>query len=297
MTPSPNMTLMNVSSHSIKNFLKLFLLPEISTWVILFLRRHSCTLSLSQYRATHPKKFRRNLRVSPTTFDALVSRIEGHQVFENRSNSQQFPVEIQLAIALFRFGHEGNAASVDAIAQWAGVSAGLVVKATRRVMIAVLSLHDSVIRWPTEEEKEEARQWVEQAACNGFLPCLARWILHGGWNTCFPCLRSLGITARHTSIERAITRSVSRHVIRYCIHFVLPSDHITSLSLFPISASLIMSLASAEVPMMQPPFVLLGTYTSSRTLFENGEWIWADSAYALDEWCRNSVQETSFEPS
>ncbi|KJA13254.1 hypothetical protein HYPSUDRAFT_115878, partial [Hypholoma sublateritium FD-334 SS-4] len=27
------------------------------------------------------------------------------------------------------------------------------------------------------------------------------------------------------------------------------------------------------------------TYNSSQTLFENGEWIWADSAYALDEWC------------
>ena len=27
------------------------------------------------------------------------------------------------------------------------------------------------------------------------------------------------------------------------------------------------------------------TYMSSRDLFEPGEWIWADSAYALDSWC------------
>ncbi|KAF8816375.1 hypothetical protein BYT27DRAFT_7077648 [Phlegmacium glaucopus] len=26
-------------------------------------------------------------------------------------------------------------------------------------------------------------------------------------------------------------------------------------------------------------------YVSSRDLFEPGEWIWADSAYALDSWC------------
>ncbi|KAJ6560011.1 hypothetical protein B0H19DRAFT_859703, partial [Mycena capillaripes] len=112
-----------------------------------------------------PKRFRRNLRVLPETFDALVLRIENHSVFTNNSHRQQIPVYIQLAIALYRFGHDGNAASVESIAQWAGVSAGLVVKCTRRVIIAFLSIHDSVIRWPTEEEKEEAKGWVEAASC------------------------------------------------------------------------------------------------------------------------------------
>ncbi|KAJ7476807.1 hypothetical protein FB451DRAFT_963113, partial [Mycena latifolia] len=27
------------------------------------------------------------------------------------------------------------------------------------------SLHDSVIRWPTEAEKDEAKEWVESASC------------------------------------------------------------------------------------------------------------------------------------
>ncbi|KJA13255.1 hypothetical protein HYPSUDRAFT_116800, partial [Hypholoma sublateritium FD-334 SS-4] len=121
-------------------------------------------------RDSHPKRFRRNLRVSPSTFDAIVARIRTHSVFENKSYCEQFPVEIQLAIALYCFGHNGNAASVEVIAQWAGVSAGIVVKATRQVIIAMLSLHDSVIRWPTEEEKEEAREWVEHAACDGSCP-------------------------------------------------------------------------------------------------------------------------------
>ncbi|KAF8156741.1 hypothetical protein B0H34DRAFT_658467, partial [Crassisporium funariophilum] len=111
------------------------------------------------------KQFRRNLRVAPSTFDALVGRIEGHSIFENQSNSQQFPVEIQLAIALYRFGHDGNAASVEAVAQWAGVSVGLVVKSTRRVIIAFLALHDTVVRWPSEDKKEEAREWVENQSC------------------------------------------------------------------------------------------------------------------------------------
>ena len=75
------------------------------------------------------------------------------------------PVNKQLAITLFRFGHHGNAASVEAIAQWAGVSVGMVINATRRVMIAFLALHDTVIRWPSAQEKEEAKEWVEAATC------------------------------------------------------------------------------------------------------------------------------------
>lgn len=103
-------------------------------------------LVLIEYKENDPKRFRRNLRVSPTTFDELVSSLEDNEVFHNNSpTAKQLPVEIQLAVALFRFGHDGNAASVESIAQWAGVSAGMVVKATRRVIIATLSIHDKVI--------------------------------------------------------------------------------------------------------------------------------------------------------
>ena len=122
-------------------------------------------LVLVEFKADHPRNFRLNLRVSPSTFDELVTRIENHPIFQSRSNSQQFPVEIQLAIAMYHFGHDGNAASVEGVAQWAGVSAGMVVKSTRRVIIAFLSLHDTVIRWPSEAEKEDASDWVESVSC------------------------------------------------------------------------------------------------------------------------------------
>jgi hypothetical protein len=32
-------------------------------------------------------------------------------------------------------------------------------------MIAFLVLHDAAIRWPTEDEKEESKQWVEAVSC------------------------------------------------------------------------------------------------------------------------------------
>ena len=46
---------------------------------------------------------------------------------------------------LYRLGHFGSAASVDAIAQWAGCSAGAVINATCRVMMAFLLLHNQAI--------------------------------------------------------------------------------------------------------------------------------------------------------
>ena len=91
--------------------------------------------------------------------------IETDPIFVNDANMSQGPVSKQLAVALFRFGHNGNAASVEAVAQWAGVCAGTVVNWTRRVMLAFLALHDFAIHWPSEDEKEKSKQWVEAASC------------------------------------------------------------------------------------------------------------------------------------
>jgi hypothetical protein len=106
-------------------------------------------LVLCDYKGDDHKRFRRNLRVSPSTFDALLPYIQNHLVFMNDGVRDQMPVEHQLAITLYRFGHFGNSASVESIAQWAGCSAGMVVNATRRVMVAFLALHDEVILWPS----------------------------------------------------------------------------------------------------------------------------------------------------
>jgi len=58
------------------------------------------------------------------------------------SNTPQLPVNMQLAINLARAGHYGNGSSLMDVALWAGVSVGLVRKASIRVMIALVALHD-----------------------------------------------------------------------------------------------------------------------------------------------------------
>ena len=102
-------------------------------------------LILIDFKSHDPKRFQHNLRVSASTFDSLLEMIKTHPIFLNDANILQSPVNKQLAVVMFWFGHNGNAASVEAVAQWAGVSAGTVVNCTRRVMIAFLALHDSAI--------------------------------------------------------------------------------------------------------------------------------------------------------
>ncbi|KAF8057057.1 hypothetical protein FPV67DRAFT_1677815 [Lyophyllum atratum] len=81
-----------------------------------------------------PDIFRRELRVSPYTFDRMVNRLLGDSIFSNNSQNEQMPVEDQLAITLYRFGHFGNAAGLDSVARWSGYAKGTVSLATRHVV-------------------------------------------------------------------------------------------------------------------------------------------------------------------
>lgn len=136
------------------------------------------------------RNFRAKLRVHPLTFCHILNLIKDHHIFQNNSNSAQMAVDIQLAIYLVRAGHYGNSSSVSEVAIWAGVSVGLVRKATLRVMVALISHHDMAIHLPTDDEKKASKQWVEDACCpewrNGFLavdgtkfPFFQRPGLHG----------------------------------------------------------------------------------------------------------------------
>lgn len=124
-------------------------------------------LNLKIGRSDH---FRQALRVSPATFDKIVARIQDDPIFTNNSHHSQISVEEQLAVTLYRFGHDGNAASLQGVADWAGIGKGTVHLCTRRVMTAILrpEFMESAVRMPTPEEKEEAKAWVEAHSCKGW---------------------------------------------------------------------------------------------------------------------------------
>ena len=131
---------------------------------------------LTQLKTEREDHFRGALRINPTTFDALVSAIEHDPIFTNNSYYSQMPVEEQLAITLYRFGHDGNASGLQAVANWAGIGKGTVAMVTQRVMTAILRpvFMKDAVHWPTEEEKEAAKIWMEQHSCHAW---------RGGW--CF----------------------------------------------------------------------------------------------------------------
>ncbi|KAG8794385.1 hypothetical protein FRC12_024712 [Ceratobasidium sp. 428] len=117
------------------------------------------------------KHFIQMVRVTPACFSSILGRIETSQVFLNKSNNSQIPIETQLAIALYRFARHGNGASVVDIARMAGIGAGTVDLCTRRVIKAILELHRDVIRPLTSEERLTERRWVRSRnAFPGFEP-------------------------------------------------------------------------------------------------------------------------------
>lgn len=124
-------------------------------------------LLLHDWKHTRPEIFRSYLRVEPACFDALIETIREDPVFHNESNNEQMPVEEQVAIALYRFAHYGNAASQMKVALWAGVGYGTVDLVTRRVMTACCSdaFRNSAVRWGDHAAVEAAKQWVEEQSC------------------------------------------------------------------------------------------------------------------------------------
>lgn len=118
-------------------------------------------------KVQRPDRFRECLRVSPFTFDKICEKICLDPVFSNQSQNDQIPVQDQLAVALFRFGHDGNGASMQVVADWAGLGKGTVHLVTRRVMTAILrpSFRCAAVCLPTSEEKEQAKAWVESHSC------------------------------------------------------------------------------------------------------------------------------------
>jgi hypothetical protein len=125
---------------------------------------------LTVLKDARPDLFRQNLRVSPQTFDKILAKISDDDIFFNRSNNPQMAVEDQLAITLYRFGHDGNAVSLQGVANWAGVGKGTVTLCTRRVMVAILrrDFMQEAVRFPTEREKEAAKAWVYMHSCRAW---------------------------------------------------------------------------------------------------------------------------------
>ncbi|TYJ51092.1 hypothetical protein B9479_008356, partial [Cryptococcus floricola] len=98
--------------------------------------------------------FKRKFRLTRHQFGWLLGQIEGNQVFIANSIRPQAPVQYQLAVALYRFGHCGSSASHFDVAEQFGVSEGTAENWTNRVISAILhDLEENALAWPEESER------------------------------------------------------------------------------------------------------------------------------------------------
>ncbi|KAG2053201.1 hypothetical protein BDR06DRAFT_886398 [Suillus hirtellus] len=132
---------------------------------------------LPEWEMYAPEKFHQKLCVPPIVFDHLVACLEPHPILYNNSHNPQLPIAIQLTIFLNGVGHYGNAATMEDLAEWAGVSIRTVYNCFKRVMIAILRHHNDKIHFDLldhkdQEEWKSLQQWVEGKMC---------WERHGGF--------------------------------------------------------------------------------------------------------------------
>lgn len=94
-------------------------------------------------------------------FNVIWELIKGDLLFTNNSNVSQTPVDIQLAVTLYRLDHYGNAESLEDVARLAGISKGSVEAFIYHCFDAIEALHDMFVRPLTQKEKEWEK-WMDQ---------------------------------------------------------------------------------------------------------------------------------------
>ncbi|KIJ61906.1 hypothetical protein HYDPIDRAFT_95658 [Hydnomerulius pinastri MD-312] len=222
-------------------------------------------LLLTDWKFSRPEIFCAHVRMTPECFDLLLAALQTDPVFHNNSNLPQMPVDMQLAIALYRFGHYGNAISTTMVGLWAGIGFGTVRLITNRVLTALCrqEFRRAAIYWPTGVEREEAKQWVEENSCPAWRD---GWVMVDG--TLIPLYARPGYFG-NTWYDHKSNYSLNLQVMS------TPDLQIIDYSV-GLPGSQHDSTAFAETRVSQEHDVLLA----------EDEWIFADSAYPLHAWCQ-----------
>lgn len=216
-----------------------------------------------EHRHADPERFRGYARMDPATFDVLVERLKDEPVFHNKSHNRQMSVDRQVLVALKRFGAHGDGSLVCDIAKWAGIGRGTVCLVTRRVMTAILesNLRPRHVRWPGDEDREAAKQWVE---AQGNAALRDGWCMVDG--TTIPIFESSQSRKNKYSVNLQVVNTPNRQIIDYAVKFNY-SDHDTNCFWFTRLAKERAQLLSTE------------------------EWCWSDMGYPLRTWLMTPYQE------
>ena len=100
-------------------------------------------------------EFRQLVRCDHVSFIRIAAKIGRHPIFQNNSNTPQEKVWIQLFVALNRLGCDGNGASLGRVARLSGIGHGTVHLYTSRVITALMSFKDELVRWPNAQQRRK----------------------------------------------------------------------------------------------------------------------------------------------
>ncbi|THU76362.1 hypothetical protein K435DRAFT_605633, partial [Dendrothele bispora CBS 962.96] len=219
---------------------------------------------LLRLKTGNPDLFRHDLRVTPTTFDYLVAVIEDDEVFKSGSESSpQAPVEEQLAVTLYHFGHDGNASGLQSVGNWSSLGKGTVHLYTRRVMTAILrpEFMSKAVRFPAEEEKKEAKKWVRNRSCKAWCH---------GW--CF--------------VDGTLVPLAYRPYWYGESYFDRKSRYSLNVQIVSLPSLCIIDFAYGHAGSTHDATVWEETCLVKEhdTIMEDNEWVWADSAYPIQKW-------------
>jgi len=148
-------------------------------------------------------------------------------------------------------------------ANWAGTGKGTVQLATRRVMTAVLrpAFMKEAVRFPTSVEKERAKQWVHKHSCHSW---------RNGWSFVDGTLVPLAQRPHwfgESYFDRKMRYSLNIQIVS------LPNLKIIDFA-YGHTGSTHDATAWTQTRLAKEHSVIL----------EDGEWVWADSAYPIDTW-------------
>jgi hypothetical protein len=111
-------------------------------------------------------------RMAWPCFLNLLQLIESHPIFYNSSRNQQQDPSVQLAVAIFCLGSNGNGASVFQLKNLFHVGYGTINLYTTRVTKVIYQMRPRLASWPTSEERLELSQVMQEEGfpgCVGFV--------------------------------------------------------------------------------------------------------------------------------
>ncbi|KAF4150498.1 putative DDE Tnp4 domain-containing protein, partial [Phytophthora infestans] len=100
-------------------------------------------------------RFTQGFRVTRFQSTQIVELIQGHADVSNNLNDPQAPAWCQLMVALYRFGCDGNGASIRKLARHFRCSAGTIEIFTSRCIEILPVLEGRAVMWPEVQEREE----------------------------------------------------------------------------------------------------------------------------------------------